>query len=633
MPFQPEDDTSSLERMRKRLYAPDESSDFSRVSLAHADAPPARTWEDIPGVLARSRRFSGATIFFAIALVFFATAAVLSLYLLIGGTRAVSTDKIAISVQGPTTVAGGDTVPFLITIENRNPVPLSSARLTVDFPEGTRSPDDVTEPLIRYTESIEDVAAGETIEWTVRAVLFGEEKQIVRLPITFEYRTLDSSAVYVVEKTYDLEITTSPLSINVTALSEAASGQPFTFTIAVRSNATAPLSDIAVRAEYPFGFSEAGSSLVSESGSLFTLGGLAPGEEKKFTVTGILTGPSGEERTFRFTAGTKKQGTTAALSVAYVFREITIALAEPFLAADILVNGDASETVVARAGVPIQALLSWTNTLPVPVLDGEITVALTGSALDTNGVTAGSGFYRSIDATVLFDRDTDPGLRRLEPGDRGNGSLTFKTKTGDAFTSLRNPAITLTVSIAGRRVGETQVPEQVSSTITRTVQIATDVALSLSAVRTTGPFENMGPWPPKADAETTYTVMLGLRNTVNGVADGIVSMTLPSYVRFMGLTSPADGSVSYNSATRQVRWSVGEVVAGTGYGSAERTAAFQIGLTPSVSQKGTSPVLVQGARFSGFDRFTQRSVESAAPSITTETTSDPAYQDNAGEVQ
>ena len=624
---------NSLEEMRKRLYASDESPDFSRASLTHADAAPARTWEDAPSVLVRGRRFSGAVIFFSVALVFFAIAAILSIYLLIGGTRAVSTDKISISVQGPTTVAGGDTVPLLITIENRNPVPLSSARLTVDFPEGTRSPDTVTEPLIRYTESIKDVAAGDTIERTVRAVLFGEEKQVVHLPITFEYRTLDSSAVYVVEKIYDLEITTSPLSINVTALSEVASGQPFTFTVAVRSNATTPLSGIAVRAEYPFGFSETKSSLASEAGSLFTLGGLAPGEEKKFTVTGTLSGASGEDRTFRFTAGTKKQGTTASLGIAYVFREVAVFITEPFLATDILVNGDASDTVVARAGIPIQALLSWTNTLPVPVLDGEISVTLAGSALDTNGVTAGSGFYRSVDATVLFDRDTDPGLRRLEPGDRGNGSLTFRTKTGDALTVLRNPAITLTISIAGRRVGETQVPEQISSTITRTVQIATDVAFSLSAVHTSGPFGNTGPWPPKANEETTYTVMLGLRNTVNGVADGVVSMVLPSYVRFMGLTSPANNSVSYNSATRQVRWSVGEIAAGTGYGSTEKTAAFQIGFTPSVSQKGTSPVLVQEARFSGFDRFTQRPVESAASSITIETTSDPAYQGNLGEVQ
>src|SRR3989344_2309606 len=487
MPFQPKDDMSSLEHMRKRLYASDESPDFSRASLTHADAAPARTWEDAPSVLVRGRRFSGAVIFFYVALVFFAVAAILSIYLLIGGTRAVSTDKISISVQGPTTVAGGDTVPLLITIENRNPVPLSSARLTVDFPEGTRSPDTVTEPLIRYTESIEDVAAGDTIERTVRAVLFGEERQVVHVPITFEYRTLDSSAVYVVEKTYDLEITTSPLSINVTALSEVASGQPLTFTVAVRSNATAPLSGIAVRAEYPFGFSQIKSSLASEADSLFTLGGLAPGEEKKFTVTGTLSGASREERTFRFTVGTKKQGTTATLGVAYVFREITVAIAEPFLAADILINGDASETVVARAGVPIQALLSWTNTLPAPVLDGEITVALTGSALDTNGVTAGSGFYRSIDATVLFDRDTDPGLRRLEPGDRGNGSVTFSTKTGTALAALRSPSITLTLSVAGRRVGETQVPERVESSLRRTLKVGTDVGLTMATVRTMGP--------------------------------------------------------------------------------------------------------------------------------------------------
>jgi hypothetical protein len=103
-------------------------------------------------------------------------------------------------------------------------------------------------------------------------------------------------------------------------------------------------------------------------------------------------------------------------------------------------------------------------------------------------------------------------------------------------------------------------------------------------------------------------------------------MKLPSYVRFTG-GGNTQGGVTYNEATREVSWNLGDVAPG-----ASREAAFQIALLPSVSQKGTSPTLVSDGTISGFDRFVQKQVNAAAPSIDTELKTDPAYQSSNGVV-
>ncbi len=234
---------------------------------------------------------------------------------------------------------------------------------------------------------------------------------------------------------------------------------------------------------------------------------------------------------------------------------------------------------------------------------------------------------------MLFTSDTNQSLAQLQPGDSGTGTFSFSTKTGSVLAALRNPTITATISVAGRRLNESNVPEAISSTLVRTIQVATDLSLISKAQHTGGPFKNTGPWPPESDKETTYTISWSLVNTVNSVGGASVSATLPLFVRFTGAISPSDGSLSYNDATRTVTWNAGDVPAGTGISGNARTVSFQVALLPSVSQQGTSPVLMNAPTVTGTDRFTQKQLSTVGTLLTTQTTSDPAYQASFGQVK
>lgn len=605
------DEESTLERLRKRLYA-NKAVDAVGPTVATSAAPAApEHWAAPPPPPAAPKaRISPAALFLGISLGFFALAGITAGVMLFLGGRSISADRVAVSVEGPATVAGAESVSLLLTVKNENPVAIEGATVTLRFPDGTTEAGDTSVELPQHTEALGDIPAGATVRKTVRATFFGVENQRMTIPITVEYRTSNSNAVFVKKAAYDFTISTSPIGLSITTLSEVTSGQPLTISVLVRSNASTPLKDVAVRAEYPFGFALTGSSPEAVNGNLFVLGDLAVGEEREVRVTGALTGQNGEERVFRFKGGALRSESSREFAATYTEKDAPITIAKPFFAVDVSLGGSEEPVVVAREGDQLVGFVKWANSLETAIRDGAISITLGGEALDPSSVRATNGFYRSSDKTIRFDRDTTQGLALLNPGDTGNGSFTFSTKEGAAMRALRNPTITLSVSVSGRRAGETNVAESVTSTLTRTVKLASELSLVAEAARTAGPYENTGPLPPKVDTESTYSILMSAGNSVNSVAKAKAVMTLPSYVRYV----QGEAGVAYDEASRTVTWTIGELAP-----AGERAAAFQVALLPSSGQQGTSPILVSSPVLSGFDRFVQQEIQVSAPAIDTAT--------------
>jgi hypothetical protein len=616
--------------MRRTLYANEEPETFEAPQLTETprvDTPlPAEGWAPPPAPLPRKKKkISYAALFLGVAALFFVIAASAAAYFLIQGGRSVSTDRIIVTPDGPTTLGSGDTLTLLISIENQNPVAARETTLFVDFPETSRSPENEAEAFVHYEDTVGEIAAGATGTRSVQVVLFGAENERILIPIRFEYRTEGSNAVYVKEAEYEVVITSSPISVRAVAISEVAVGQPLTFAVTVRSNANTPIENVAVLAQYPFGYTPRGGE-----GPVFPVGTLAPGEEKTIPVTGVLTGENDDERVFRFTAGTRRGEDTNVLLVSYATAPVTVGLKKPFLAVNLSVNRDTGSTPVVSAGEQVQSIISWANTLSGSLLDARVEVKLSGVALDTQSISAYGGFYRSSDSTIIYSKESAGALGNLAPGATGSGSFSFMTKSNAELAALKNPTIVATVSVAGRRVDERNVPESVPSVLVRTIKVGTQLGIKGGSRYTTGPFTNTGPWPPIADQETTYTVDMDLTNSVNSVADAVVTGTLPSYVRYV---QASDSSVSYNPTTRVITWKAGEVLAGAGYAQGPKRVSIQVVLLPSASQRGTSPILVSSLKASGVDRFTQRRLDTALPSITAQGLNDPSFDQGKGEVR
>ena len=631
----PEESDSPLESMRKRLYAPEPVESAVPTPLRHdiprqapQVGPSQGAWAPPPPPVARPprgwRAMPWTSRFLVLALGFFVIAGSVAAFLFLDGTRSISSDNVLIRAQGPVSIGSGDTVAIVITVRNNNPATITNANLAVNLPDGSREAADKTKPFDHYTDTLGSLAPGQETSRTVNAVLFGAQNQVLTIPIRVEYRAEGSNAAFVTEAEYAVRITTSPLSLTIAAPNEAASGEPFALVVTARSNAPTPLENAAVHITYPPGFTLTSTNPQPSSGTLFSLGTLAPGAQQNITVRGVLTGQDTDERVFRFAAGTRSSADATEIALPYATADTLVRVARPFLATSVSLNRDTADTIFAPPGQSVSGTLTWQNNLTVPVSDAQITVKFSGNGLDPAQVHTQNGFYRSSDATILFSKDTTQQLAQLLPGDTGSGSFSFTPRSAAALAGVPNPTITLTVSIAGNRLSQAGVPQTISSTVTKTVKVGTSVEFGSRLLRNAGPFTNTGPVPPRPDTETTYTVELSAVNSVNPIAGAQAAMTLPSYVRFTGTVSPT-GSVTYDDRTRTVTWRLNDLAEG-----ATVKASFQVALLPSVSQVGGSPILVNEQAFTGTDRFTKEEISVRAPRLTTEFSEDPSYRSGQG---
>jgi hypothetical protein len=271
-----------LETLRSRLYATQPTNAVVPEHLVQGAAQSTAAWTPAPQPIIKphKKHMSLAVWFLIIGAVFFVVAGTAAGLLLAFGGRTVSTTHVTLDVQGPTTIASGDTVPILISVKNDNPVAITGGTMTVTFPDGTHNPDAIDKPLSSYSDSIGDIQPGGHIERTVRAALFGAQNQVIMVPIKIEYHTPGSNATSVKQAQYSVTVTTSPVSVNVSSVSEVASGQSVTVQVRVRSNAVAPLQKIALIGEYPPGFIVTKTDPVPTKGSYFLVGTLAPGQER-----------------------------------------------------------------------------------------------------------------------------------------------------------------------------------------------------------------------------------------------------------------------------------------------------------------------------------------------------------------
>lgn len=611
-----EKQSGGLEKLEKDLYSREKEQIMGRErrEFRQHDFGIPDEWKDVDDVETFKTRKPLVKIILLASLAFFALSTVFAAIFFFQGTG-ISPKNIVIEIRGPAQIGGGEELSLQIKVQNNNPVPIETADLIVEYPAGTHSASNIDVELPRYRELLGTINPGEEAVKTIEAVLFGEENTIKDIVVRVEYRVSGSNAIFYVDSTYQLTLSSSPLSLVIESFDEAISGQEIEFTAVVRSNSASVIRNAMLEVEYPFGF-EFGSARPAPifANKVWFLGDIPPEGEKKVTFTGDLSGQDGEERVFRFTTGIQSEKDENAIGAEFVSLLRSLLIKRPFITAELVLNGKTGD-FIAESGKDIRADIFWTNNLPTQIFDGEIEVAFSGSAVDKTSITADSGFYRSIDNKIIWTRDTKSELGSIPTGDSGKVSFGFAPLSSASGVQLRNPVIDLAVSIRGKRLSDANVPEEIESTLSRQIKVASNLTLASKLLHFTGPFTNTGPTPPEAEKETTYTVVLGISNSSNTIANARVILTLPPYVEWLGQVSPASEEITFSPVGGQIIWDAGDINAGVGVSTSPRELAFQIKFVPSISQIGQAPILVNEQSISGFDRFAEIEIKSSRPAL------------------
>ncbi len=615
--FQPKEKRRSLHLHDQGIVV---RKDFGSEPLTHAIPSESTTYGDVPWSFTKK--------FFVSSVGVFGLAVLVALYVVLGGGNTVSTDNVDIKISGPVSINGGEELSLDVAVVNDNNTALELTDLIVTYPEGTRSVTDLDTDFTKYRESLGDIPANSISNKTIKAILFGEQNSKKQIGIGVEYRVAGSNAIFYKEKEYEIVVSSSPLSLTVAGVSEANAGQAVEFTVEVASNSTNTLNNVMLAAEYPFGFAFKTALPDSSYGTtLWRLGDIAPNSKRTIVIKGTISGQDGEERVFRFNAGIGNASSDNSLGAVFLSSVRSVMIRKPLFSIDMAIDGSSASEYISRGGRNTRVDLLWTNNTSDRISNATIEVKLSGDPLDKGSVSVDRGFYRSLDNTIVWDASTVSDFASIEPGSSGRLSFNFSsrpslTSSGPSFT---NPDIMLGAVAKGERVGVGSASEQVVTTLTRRIKLASDLILASFAVYSTGPFRNTGPLPPKADVETTYTIVWTLSNSSNAVTDAKVSTVLPSYVKWLTAINPPGESVTYNPVGGEVVWDAGDLPAGTGFTKSKRQVAFQVAFTPSLSQAGSVPKLTGDVVVTGIDSFTNSVLKDIKNGLTTRLSTDPAF--------
>ena len=572
--------------------------------------------------------------FFIFSAVFFVLALGYAGYVFFIGGNTVSNDNIDISILGNNFTAGGEALPLIIGITNRNSSPLELVDLVVEYPKGSTG--DLSSNTENSRISLGTIPAGTVRNENLNVTLFGPEGSVRPVQVSIEYRVAGSNAIFVKDKLYNVSISSTPINLSVDSPSTINSNQAITLNVKATLNATKLAQNILVRLDYPVGFVFSSAVPAPSFGNnVWNLGDLAPGAERDISISGkIVDAFDGEEKTFNISSGSQSDTDKSLIDVVYNSIQDTVAIQKPFIEANLAINGVSGTEYTTDAKTPINVVINYANNLDTEVDDLQISALLSGNAFDRKTIIARQGFYDSAKDVITWDKSSINQLSKISPGD--SGTVSFSLSPLALFSAaggiLSNPTINIEVDIAGNQPMLGFTTNQITNSTSATVKIISDVGFSGKALYYSGPFANTGPIPPKVGVATTYTIVWTLSNTANSISNAQINSTLPAWINFVGPISPADANLTYNPSTRQILWNADRISAGTGITGASQSVSFQISFTPSLSQVGQIPTIINDSVLTGHDDFANVNVSVTQNSLDTKLDNDPKFPEGGAAV-
>ncbi|MBI3888427.1 hypothetical protein HY311_01390 [Candidatus Nomurabacteria bacterium] len=635
MPLDDRNKLNRLEELKERLFSSnyktkiehrDEYSRLRRdeVSDSWGDKQkPEPDTED--NFFMKTSRFKK---FFIFSIVFFGLTCLYAAYVFFAGGNTVSNNNIDISILGNNFTAGGEELPLIVGITNKNSSPLELADLIMEYPKGTSA--DLSTDTQTSRTSLGVIPAGAVRNENLKVTLFGEQGSVRPIKFTLEYRVAGSNAIFVKEKDYQVNISSTPINLSVDGPLTISPNQNITLNIKETLNATKPAPKILMKLIYPVGFQFISAVPAPSSGNnVWNLGDLAPGSEHDISISGKMVDVfDGEQKTFNISTGTQSDSDKSSIAVVFNSAMQTITVKKPFVEANIYINGISSSTYATDSKTPVDIEIRYVNNLDTTVNDLQIQAKVSGNALNRQSITAQRGFYDSGTDTITWDKNYQNQFKEVNPGD--SGSVSFSVSPLSLFSAaggvLSSPLINVGVNVSGSSVG------QLTNSASAVIRVISDVGFSAKALYYSGPFTNTGPIPAKVGKKTSYTIVWNLSNTANSISKAQVNSTLPPWIDFVGAISPPGENLTYNASTREIVWNADRIQRGAGITGAAKTVSFQVSFTPSLSQVGTAPTIINDAVLTGHDDFANVDVRVNKAGLTTKLDGDPQFPAGAGGV-
>lgn len=538
-------------------------------------------------------------------------------------------DRVSLEIAGPKEVASAETVQFVVRYGNGNMLPMNDAELTFAFPESFRleRSDGMIVSGNSATVSLDSVNGRAGGEVKLSGKFYGSKGSLAYLKATFRFTPSGTSSRYDRETQVGVTIASSPLSLEVSAPQEIASGNEIEYVFAYRNDSDLSFSNLRIKAEYPqnFRFNSA-EPRPSDAENSWRLGNLLPHAQGEIRVRGVVTGNRDEAKVIRASLGVLQGDDTF---FAYDQRErLTRIVASP-LSISQTVNGKTDISV--NPGDVLNYEIRYSNDGDIGLRDLIVTVEVNAAFLDVTKLRTTGGAYDVSRSVIVWKASDFPELTRLEPrqGGRVNFSIPVRGDVGVSGEAGKHLSVRTLAKIDSPDIPFSSPSSKIIASNALEVRIGSIVDYDVSGYHFDAALPNAGPIPPKSGFETTYTLRFKITNYLNDLSRAKVTATLPTNVRYTGKKSPESDALSYNERTGQLVWDIGSMWGG---GKSSREIAIQVGITPGPNEIGQAPTILIGSVFEAEDTYTKNSIRIERGEKTTNLQEDTSLSDSSANV-
>ena len=489
-----------------------------------------------------------------------------------------SKEILKLEILGPAEAKISEEVEYTVKYKNNGNVRLEEPRLIFEFPEHTLLEEGFVRRREIGPEELGDIYPGEEKTFKFRGRLFGKEGDLKTVKAWLSYRPKNLQARYESSTTFTTKIRILPITFNFDLPSRIEAGRNFGVSLNYYSSLDYPLSDLAIRVEYPDGFEFIKSTPSGPDKTEWEISLLNKAEGGRIEILGKLSGELGEYKIFKAQLGIWIEGEFVLLKEVTRGLEIT----EPRLSIFQTINGQTN--YIASPGDLLHYEIYFRNIGEEPFKDLFLVTKLNSQAFDTESIRANNAQFEKGDNSIIWDWRNVSKLRFLGQGEEGRVEFWINLKKDWEISSPEEKNALLKNTVLVSKVKE-EFENKVNSKL----------AIEQSAVSENG----------------VYTINWRAKNYFNDVKNIKVKAVLPSNVNLTGEIIPQEQSpkFSFDSQSREIVWMIGDMEAGEGILTEPPTISFQ------VQPIGKIDKIIGEAKITGEDQWTEMFIESKAKPI------------------
>jgi hypothetical protein len=519
-----------------------------------------------------------------------------------------SKEILRLEIIGPEKVAAGDEVEYTIKYKNNGNFALEKPKLTFYMPDNSLTEDG----KLMVVKDLKDVYPGAEDVVKIKTRLLGKEGDLKISKASLSYTPKNLSVRYESDTTFTTKIDTVPLTLDFDIPSKVEKGKDLQYSLNYFSNIDYPLENLSLKIDSVSGFDLKSTNPSSLDNLEWKLQTLNKAQGGRITVSGTVSSSAEQNLKFSASIGMWQGGNFVVIKQT----EINAEVIQPLLYISQQVNG--SSDYVASPGEVLNYKVSFKNIGSGAFDNLFMIVRLNSPALDMSTIQASGGQAQSNDNMIVWASDRNPQLRHLNSQEEGEVNFSVKVKSdwNNSNQDQDNAVINNEVNIS-------QITQKFS------VKINSGLMISQKGYYKNSEIANSGPVPPQVNKETTYTIVWDIKNYFSDAKNVKVKAVLPENVSLTGKLMPQNelSKFSFDSASKEIVWSVGDILAGTGVAGDPVSLSFQVLLKPLLSQKGKVAPIIGAAQISGENQFTNTTITAQDSGIDTSLPDDFSGED------